>query len=207
MLTRKSPSGRIKKLNLTARLVITASVCLLCSCSVLDSEPEEDQQPQNTKSTSIISAVRLYIAKGNFTSTEFEQYSLSGNSLFFECGMIRRGKNIPSAQGVIQLKDSSSSAVVLLGMEILGRAAVSNPLSLAEPEDQKSFADSGKVILNLQTKDNKSAQLNTALNEVSDPLTALERNILKLSKMLRAEVKDVRGDEALCGNESFFGIE
>jgi hypothetical protein len=92
-------------------------------------------------------------------------------------------------------------------MEILGRAAVSDPLSLAEPGDLKGFADAGKVVLNLQTKDGKSAQLNTALNEVSDPLTALERNILKLSTMLRAAVKEARGDETLCGNESFFGVE
>lgn len=180
---------------------------LLTGCSLITTNNEESEQPRTHKqSSSIISSVRLYLAKGSFATTEFEQFSLSGNSLFFECGKIQRGKNIPAAQGIITLNNEGASELILMGMEILGRASVSDPLSLATPGDLRGFADSGKIILNLQTKDNKSAQLNTGLNEVAEPATILERNILKLTQTLRAQVKEKRGSEGLCGNESFFGI-
>jgi hypothetical protein len=154
----------------------------------------------------MISSLRLYLAKGSFSTTEFEQFSLSSNSLFFECGKIRRGKNIPESQGIVSLEGATSSEIVLLGMEILGRAATSDPLSLAEPGNLKGFMDSGKVVLNLSTKDNRTAEINTGLNQVSEPLTSLERSLLKLSKLLRAQVKNSRGSDILCGNDIFFGI-
>lgn len=173
-----------------------------------ESDPIDQIAPTNSgsRSTSIISSVRVYMAKGTFASTEFEQFSLSKNALFFECGKLIRGKNIPAAQGVIPLEDSSSSDIVMLAMEILGRASLSDPLSLQQSEKIKSFGGSGKVILNLQTKNNKSAQMVLPLNEITEPFTELERNVLKLAVMLRTAVKDLRGDESICENEEFHGI-
>jgi hypothetical protein len=187
--------------------VTTILIASLCSCSFLESSSDAGSESFNSPSPSIVSSARLYLAKGSFSSTEFEQFSLSGNSLFFECGKILRGKNIPEKQGVVTLEAENSSEIMLLGLEILGRASVNNPLSLSEPGDLKGFADSGRIVLNLTTKDNKTAELNSALLEVSEPTTALEHSLLKFSVALRAAIKEARGDQELCGNESFFGIE
>lgn len=180
--------------------------CLITACFSIDSAPEDSEEITNPQNTSFISSLRLYLAKGSFSSTEFEQFSVSGTSLFYECGKIRRGRNIPESQGIIKLEDQNSADIILLGMEILGRASTSDPLSLAEPGDLQGFADTGKVVLNLTTKDNKAAQITNGLTEVSDPLTALERSLLKLSVLLRAEVKNAKGPDGLCENEIFFGI-
>lgn len=181
--------------------LLILALAALCQCSVVD-EPSDVSRSVASR----VSSVRLFLAAGAKSNTRFEQYSLNENAIFFECGVLRADRNIPQAQGILELDEENAETIIALALEIMGRAAVHKPSSVTQTESSKLVGAGGKVLLNIVTKNKHSAAVNATVREVAIPRSELHQVLLKLTSAVREKVSDERGDAGLCGQTEFFGI-
>lgn len=141
----------------------------------------------------------LYYSRASINGAEFEQFKLSDNSLFFECGTIRGGRYFASEQEL-----TSVSPELLSNLN--GKAnAIVKLLSMSKTElpasgSSKHLADPGefKLLLNHKTSEHS---ITTAFDPIAEPSSLIERRVNEFTLLVRSVAK-----EGLCGNLSFFGL-
>jgi hypothetical protein len=209
-----------------APLGTIAAMLFLGSCSStltaeLGSAPESEgvlAAQSSTTSSPSPENLRLgvYLARGSlFGSPEFEQYRVSGSSLYVECGIIRGGRAVARAQDLLRLSPGAKEVLQTLGQDLSSYVEKEKP-SLAAPESGSlGFMHPGEATLQftqgtLHLKESGLAELKTTVDEVSSASNSspVRKLVVGLRTIARESLKSKGGsEEPLCGNTSFYGIE
>lgn len=175
-------------------LLLVPFILFLSACSSLWSS-----SPQQTISPEKISGLEVFMSRSSLQKVEFEHFKISKDSMFIECGTIGQGRWYPRMQEVVRLdNDTQQNLSSLLGT-VVGKLD-SEDLSLEDPGDNKGFFDPGIYELQLKNRE-KPIHLRTSQKSIAEPSREIERNLQKMSRILRKEYGD-----SLCGNGQFFGL-
>ena len=144
--------------------------------------------------------VELFMSRGSLTRSDFETYKLQDDSLFVEYGPIVGGRFKPSSQDFITLTEELQAQLAASARESI-ELHTSREWMLDEPGRANSFADPGQYFLTVTLEDGSKHTLRTSLDTVSEPSSALTRQLRDFAIALRASAP-----EAPCGNREFYGI-
>ena len=147
----------------------------------------------------------LFLSRKSLSKTEFEQFTLNNKKeLFVECGRIKGGRHLPIIQELGVISQNKYSEI----QKSLTMAIQDKPLhstTFESPGDNDSLFDPGKFIFNYSTKESKE-EAKTSLDAIADADNKVELALLSLTSLIRKNSQTVAGNEPLCGNHSFYGI-
>ena len=140
----------------------------------------------------------LFMSRSSLTETEFEQYSISGDSLFSECGLVERGRFVAKVQNVTTIAPDTASELVAATFAVHQlvkekRPSFDPPGTKASPFDPGTYAlksSCGGEPLDIKTS------FDAVVNGETKPTAALG----KLTKTLRLAAANG------CGGRNFFGL-
>lgn len=144
-------------------------------------------------------SVSINLSRMSFSDTEFENYKVTGDKVFQECGSYRRGKYYPKEQKVLRLR---ASAITYLREEVEDfiQKYKQQEWKWDAPGKNLSPADPGQLKADIISgKDNIT--INTSLDGISSP------NV-EIARYMKSLVRTVRGISGSppCGNREFYGI-
>ncbi len=145
-----------------------------------------------------LKSLDLFMTRSSLTSTEFEQYSLSEDSLFGECGVVERGKFIAQTQKVAALSPEMSAALAEASCAVL-RSIEGRKLSFDPPGTKPSPLDPGAFALKTGCGDTP-VEVKTSFDTVVNGETKQTEALGKLTRLVRLAA--VEG----CGGRTFFGL-
>jgi len=162
---------------------------LLAGCQTPAPVPPPDTQ---------IASLDLFMTRSSLLSTDFEQYSLSDDGLFSECGIIDHGRFVAKTQILSDLSSEERAAIVesAYGLQqMLGekKPSFDPPGTKASPFDPGSF--SLKISLGGEEIDVKTS-FDAVVNGENRPTEKL-RTLTKLLRYSAAEG---------CGANTFYGL-
>lgn len=166
------------------------------ACSYLSSN--ENSNTKSLENKNQITAINIFLAKGNLEHAEFEQFKISGSDFYYECGRHHSKKYKATQNKLIALNSQDSEKIQLAAQEI-ATTITQNKISWKEPGDGESFFDNGKVEVAL-TIDQKIEKIETSVSSLAQPVNSSERQLIKLIETIRG----VSG--TICNNASFYGI-
>ena len=183
------------------KLLLCAAILSLTSCSYLFGT-ESGANPDGTPLTAPApKSIELFLSRTSMTSTDFEQYKLSYNSVYFECGEIRRGRYLPRHQEFIDVASDLQQEIFSAANTTLDDRA-RNELALDPPGKNKNLADPGVFTLTIVPSSGETVILSTSLDSVTNRGRELERDMEKLARLLRKSAGN-----NVCGSPSFYGLQ
>ena len=183
-------------IRLVAILVVTA---VLSGCSYIMGSPVD----QNEMAKNILS-VEVYLARASLFETEFEQFKIIDNQLYIECGEIRRGRQRPQYQSIIDLDSDTRGALIERTAQFYYEFKTTQP-TLEEPGDLSNFADDGQLYLTINGSDD-DIEVRTAFDPVVYSNGRVQSLLSRLLKELRDVAKSNTEGNTLCGNVTFYGL-
>jgi hypothetical protein len=177
----------------TASFAATLSLLALSGCSALWSSAPKTPAPP-------VQSIELYLSRGSSQGSDFEQFKLSGDSLYKECGPIKRGRQYAAEQEVVPLPSEYRPLIDEAAAAVISALSVPNTV-LAKPGASSGIFDPGEISLALKTEQTK-VKVATSLDTVSDPDGPTEEKILKLVKLVRTAA-----GLPFCGTTQFYGIK
>jgi len=145
-----------------------------------------------------VRSIDLFLSRASLFGTEFEQFSLAGDKLFFECGSLERGRFIGRHQGVTELS-SERLADVASATDAVHRIVVDKSPTFAEPGTNRSMFDPGQFTLKAELAD-AAFEVKTSLDTVVNKPSLPEEHLSKLARTLRGATSGA------CATPSFFGL-
>lgn len=144
-----------------------------------------------------IYGVELFMSRAHLNDTEFEQYKLGDNTLFSECGSIRRGRFLPQNHEITRLSPEQ-----LKSIHSLAGSIQTNPSKnqFETPGDNSWLADPGQFTLQIESE-NGMQKINASLDSISSASTTRERELQAIASQMR----QIAGGSP-CGNNNFFGL-
>lgn len=170
-------------------------VTLLLGLSVLvGCQTPAPMPPPDTQITSL----DLFMTRSSLLSTDFEQYSLSEDGLFSECGVIDHGRFVAKTQILSDLSPEERAAIIdsAYGLQqMLGEKKLTfdPPGTKASPFDPGSF--SLKVSLG-----GEDIEVKTSFDAVVNGETRPTEKLRTLAKLLRYSAAEG------CGANTFYGL-
>lgn len=146
-----------------------------------------------------VTEMRVYFSRAALNLNEFEQYRVKNDTVYAECGRIRRGKHIIEAEYLPMFSSEKMSQLRALAREAYG-AVSSRKESFDKPGDSDSLFDPGVMNVSLSSA-GETVTVNTSLDSIADPSLPAERRLGELVSFLRGNV-----GAAPCGNRSFYGL-
>ncbi len=147
--------------------------------------------------------VEVVLSHDSLQLTEFEQYRLSGNRFFAECGVVNGGRFSPETQNLYRLSDDDAARI----RQLLSAAWASAPLTQAKllpPGTGGGVFDPGSFSLTIRNQSGET-KTQSSLDEISNSVGGVEERLRVFIVNLRRTASD-HGFE-LCGNTLFFGLE
>jgi len=172
---------------------ILALSCCGISFSFLN---DKSENPADSR----IKSVDLYISRATHSRTEFEQYKVSNQRIFNECGKVFGGRQQSELQNLSQLDEVNSKEINSMAAEIIA-FNTEHELNLDEPGTSTSMFDPGQFILKIQ-RTSETTVLKTSLDSVVGESKTSVELLKKLGKKLR-EIALTNSNQALCGNRRF----
>jgi hypothetical protein len=170
------------------------TVAISCSgCFISESSLEEPP--------AVNFSYELYLTRTALTGTEYEQYKLLPMGMYMECGLLRRGRAVPSQQGIIPLPQSSRSDMGQLIGAISERILSNPPEHLAAPGNNSDMFDAGKFFLT-GFADGKPLSIKTSFDAVANGTGELEQAMGRLAETARGVPENPP-----CKNQEFFGLQ
>jgi hypothetical protein len=191
----------------------------LGGCSLLSTPDPGEKEPEATKASQATpnQTLRLgvYLARGSlFSAPEFEQYKVSGNSLFVECGIIRGGRAVAKAQNILSLSTGAEEALRTLEQDLSTYLETENPSLASQELGSFGFMHPGEATIHLSPGSSSpspgSGEVKTTIDEISSSSNSspVRKLVVGLRTIARESLKSRGGsEEPLCGNTSFYGIE
>ena len=146
----------------------------------------------------------IYLARASLFKAEFEQFKVSANRVYSECGEIRRGRPVPFSQEFVSL-DSALADSLQQQLSSVYAALNRQKPDLPGPGKAEGFADPGQVILSIESE-NGRVEARTSVDETSAAGGGELLQIRRFAVSVRKLVADALGRRALCGNSEFYGI-
>ncbi|RMG44431.1 MAG: hypothetical protein D6719_01875 [Candidatus Dadabacteria bacterium] len=140
------------------------------------------------------------MSRKELSRTPFEQIKLSENTLFKECGNIKRGRFYATEQEVTFVTVTQRDRLDSLAAE-LRIYLKTHTFRPERPGDNSSLFDPGRLSLSVEYKDGETVSFETSLDSVSNASRGSEKRIKKLVSALRGAAGGI-----LCGRKEFFGI-
>jgi len=170
--------------------VLALAMCVGCS-TVESSAPAAE-----------VSAIfyQFYLTRSSMQSTEFEQYKLTPRGLYYECGVIHRGRPEVRSQGIQVLEAERLLASRELAQKISTEMDVTPRPLLDPPGTNAGFADPGKFLLIL-TSGGREVEIKTSLDGVEKARRKVEAHAKSFAETVRGSIPT-----PLCGNHDFYGI-
>ena len=139
-------------------------------------------------------SLSVQLSRTSLFSNEFEQYRLSGNSLFFECGNFARNNYKPREQQVLVLSSDALTELVEKSQDLID--SLPAHAKWDEPGKNDSVADPGQASLLIELGRDRS-ELKTSLDAIVNDDAAAARNLVRA-------LRHSAGNP--CGNQKFFGL-
>lgn len=147
-----------------------------------------------------VRSLELFLSRASLFGTEFEQYSLADDKLFYECGSIERGRFIGRHQGVVALEPERLAAVTTAAYAVERTVTAGSP-TLAEPGTNRSMFDPGQYTLTARLSDGEAAlNVRTSLDAVVNKGSAQNERLERLAALIRG------GATGACAQPTFFGL-
>lgn len=171
--------------------IFSLALVFLCSCGV-------SNQPTPEKQAEKLTSFELYLFRSNMLDAPgFEQYTLQGEDLFYECGQVRRGRHLAETQDLKKLNQNEVNSLSSSAKELA--ANYSKDDKFEQPGGKNHFFDHGALTLQLSVP-TKEVEIKTSLDSIATPSNQRE-------KMVQRFVESVRGVAgSVCGNNEFFGL-
>lgn len=151
--------------------------------------------PQRPVANSLMNlSLSVQLSRTSLFSNDFEQYRLSGNNLYYECGNFARENYKPREQKVLILSPDQQSELANLAQEVIGKSAEHK--NWDAPGKNDSIADPGRAILSVELG-RESAEIKTSLDALVESDYAQPRELVRL---LRTSAQNP------CGSLKFFGL-
>jgi hypothetical protein len=186
-------------------LVLLAFLAFISGCGIsvshkLASDTNVKAADPNDQS---IKSIELYISRASLSRAEFEQYKISRNRIFNECGKVYGGRQTSEQQNLVKLDDKDLSEINELAGNILAFNK-KHELNLDKPGTSTSMYDAGQFNLKIQ-QDSGTTEIKTSLDSVTTASKTSEDNLAKLAKKLRQLALD-NSNQSLCGNRRFYDL-
>lgn len=139
-------------------------------------------------------SLSLQLSRVSLFSSDFEQYRLSGNSLFFECGNFARSTFKPREQKVLVLNNDAQADLVEKAQAFVD--SLSSHGKWEEAGKNDSVADPGQASLLVELGRQRS-ELKTSLDAVANDDAPEARNLVRALR---------RSAGNPCGSQRFFGL-
>ena len=169
------------------KYLLIISLLFISACSSNQASETSAPVPQH---------IKLYISRSSLYNTEFEQYTLSGDILFHECGKISNGRHQAGRQGVIKLENLTLEDLAQASAEV-NESAMRNKEDLNKSGNNSDLFDPGVFQLEM---DGLNSEIKTSLDSVTAGTGPLERKLRNLAETIRKSA-----EEKLCGKE-FYGL-
>ncbi len=177
--------------HISKKLVTLFLFFVLCACvATVPNKP-----PLNFK----IKNLEIYLSHVSVRDILFENYKLSGNRLFYECGKIIRGKQTASEENFIAL-DEETLYKIIAATAALDEHATRAMLDFPVTGSNDRPYDPGILELTLVSSGNPLS-IATSLDAIAKPKTVQERFTKNIVNAMREA-----SDTDPCGNERFFGF-
>jgi hypothetical protein len=198
--------------SLAILLSAAISICSLVGCAVGGASfpAAESAKPPPQDLT-------LFFSRTSANVTEFEQYTMRGTDLLWECGTTQRGRNVPAAQDLRILSIDSISVTIAPLLHEIDRSIVTKGANLPKPGKDRNLADPGRYLLNFTLPDRPPLKIETSFDAVVNGETGLPLD--KLAWRLRSlaatgelnddasfKVGETAIGQVLCDNSTFFGL-
>jgi len=146
-----------------------------------------------------VASIELYMSRTSLFQANFEQYQLSPDLAFVECGEVRRGRHVPQQQNIISIPEDAYDRISEASWHVV-EAVDRMTIDFDPPGTDKSLFDPGRLSLSIAL-DSRATEVKTSVDSVSLASSAKERNVLKLVKLIRGAVGTNH-----CGLGEFYGI-
>ena len=173
---------------------------LLLSVVLLASSACTTQLEDNIPSVTYdFDSIGLYLARGSLTKTDFEQYKVFSKNLFFECGEIKGGENIPAQQAPALLTPTQQKKIQGTATALCEVLENSN-FTFAKQDPKHGIANSGQLILDLSVN-GKEYKIKTSVDSISNSKSLQEKKLRRLVEAIRGSTKTPP-----CGLKEFYGL-
>lgn len=174
------------------RNVVALTFATLSACSTIK------QAPPSVENEKL--SYQLYLSRSSMQGTDFEQYKLTPQGLFYECGIIHRGRPEVKSQGIQALEGDALQGTRELAQKISADLGTTQPPLFDPPGSNAGFADPGKFLLSLVIGD-QAREVKTSLDGVEKARTRVEGHAKEFAESVRGSVTT-----SLCGSHDFYGI-
>ncbi|MDZ4787073.1 MAG: hypothetical protein SGJ02_13455 [bacterium] len=142
----------------------------------------------------------IVIARSSASNpADFEQYKLIKNTIFQECGNIKKGQFISKTQELATITADQRSSLLFNANNLLSVIS-ENGNKFQAPSTKFRFFDPGVITISFSI-DNSETSINTSVDSISEPSTLQEKATLKFVEEIR------KLSLTKCGNQNFYGIK
>jgi len=171
-------------------LLALGSLCA-AACSLSPQAPAATEIP--------LQSVSLYYHRGSSTGASFEQFKLSGDRLFFECGSVSGGRHAAKEQKIITISPEQLERIKIDAWQVR-RYVEDLQAKFKPPGSSGTIFDPGKLSVALQFSDGPH-KLETSFDSVA---TGTEGKAA-IVRTLAQDLRKAAGDN-LCGRATFYGF-
>lgn len=176
------------------------SLALLIGCSSTDPHPTITTLEANSSRS-----IELYLSRASVSKSEFEQFKVTNEHIYVECGKIAGGRQSAQYQELSPLSQVDQNEIHDLTSTIVDFSN-SHTLHLDQAGNSDIFYDPGQFILKLEGPSNKIL-IKTSLDSIASASKTSEDNLKKLAIKLRESAKKASNSGNLCGNNKFFDLD
>ena len=139
-------------------------------------------------------SLSMQLSRVSLFSSDFEQYRLSGNSLYYECGYFARATFKPREQKVLVISSDALNDLAEKAQALADSLPTHGKWD--DPGKNDSVADPGQANLLIEFGRNRS-ELKTSLDAITNDDSAQARNLVRALRQSAGYP---------CGNQKFFGL-
>jgi len=146
-----------------------------------------------------LKSLEVYLSRASLSGVDFEQYKISGETLFFECGILKRGHHQVKGELVEKLKarqrQELASKTWGLSQSLTG---LKEPFE--KPGQSRNMFDPGRISV-LAELPNRKIEIESSLDSIASPQNRAQTATLRLVGFVRGLVSNEP-----CGLRDFYDI-
>ena len=146
-----------------------------------------------------INTLELYLSRASLSGADFEQYKIIDDDLFFECGVVKRGRHQAKDESFTKLSAASMADFPALVWK-LAQADEELEHPFEEPGQSRDMFDPGQVLLSAELP-NRKLTIKTSVDGVIDPMNRGQIALFELIALMRG-----LPETPPCGLAQFYGL-